>query len=407
MKGKATSAAKPATIPVVNLDTATIEVPSKKQPRKPDAEKIKPVKAPEDIQEIQKKDTKLDVSPKSVQAELPRGGMIKSSAPTSDSLKQKDSEVVEIQPETQLEHATTQTEAVAKYKIVPIVEKLNASSLFSAAVQRKRPPLSAPNLKEQPLVLATHLVPSLPIGLFEVFVEAIEAASGRPVVLLHEPRIDRPIAKEVTDIAILPASEDWEEGVLLPTSFCFEHHLNKDESPCVYVDVVVAIDRVANVEDITDLRGHRCAIPDRHKQMGAAGLLFNYLQIRGEGPAFFGDTLDADTHVSILQLVAGGQADIGVLESPVIKCNKDQLPGMNSLYILNSLGPLPPYRIMVNKRLADSLVRKITAYLLNVNQDKEWIERFAPFGVKGFAANFKEFYDSNDAKPVVTSVRYY
>lgn len=50
-------------------------------------------------------------------------------------------------------------------------------------------------------------------------------------------------------------------------------------------------------------------------------------------------------------MVAGKQAEIGILESPVIKCHKDVLPGIESVQILTSLGPLPPYRIMVKKTL--------------------------------------------------------
>lgn len=48
--------------------------------------------------------------------------------------------------------------------------------------------------------------------------------------------------------AILPASEEWEDGELLPVTFCFEHRLNKNNSPCIYVDVIVATDRASHVE---------------------------------------------------------------------------------------------------------------------------------------------------------------
>jgi hypothetical protein len=44
-------------------------------------------------------------------------------------------------------------------------------------------------------------------------------------------------------------------------------------------------------KNIMDLRGHRCALPDRRRAIGAATLLFNHLRAKGEGPAFFGNTL--------------------------------------------------------------------------------------------------------------------
>lgn len=306
-----------------------------------------------------------------------------------------------------VENAGTQTETLLKCKMIPVTNRSDTCGPSSATALRRRPPLSAPVLNERPLVVATHLVPSLPIALFETFAEAIEAATTRPVVLLYESRSDRPVAKGITDIAILPASEDWEEGVLLPVSFCFKHHLNRENSAAVYVDVVVATDRTQHVEDMLDLRGHRCSLPDRQKQVGASALLFDHLYTRGESPSFFGDTLDANTQVAALQLVAGKQAEVGVLESPVIMCHKNTLPGMESLQILTSLGPLPPYRIMINKNLPDALVKKITTYLLNVDQDKEWVERFAPFGVTSFAKNYVELYHLGSTKCVVTSVPYY
>ncbi|XP_071860587.1 uncharacterized protein [Bombus fervidus] len=296
---------------------------------------------------------------------------------------------------------------VPEYKIIPIADKFEFQKPSNVAVPRKCPPLSSPLLSERSLVLTTHLVPSLPISLFEVLVEAIEVATEKPVVLLYEPRSDRPVAKEVVDIAILSASADWEDGELLPVSFCFEHHLNKDNSSCIYADVVVATDRALHVQDITDLRGHRCSLPDRKKNSGVAALLFNYLYTKGESPAFFGNTLDADTQIAALQMVAGKQAEVGILESPVIKCHKNTLPGINSLHILTSLGPLPPYRIMIKKTLSDVLKRKITTYLLNINQDREWIDRFAPFGITRFATNFEKLYNLDSVKPVITSVPYY
>lgn len=73
---------------------------------------------------------------------------------------------------------------------------------WNAAVPRTWAPISAPSLKERPLVLATHLVPSMPIGLFEVLVEIIEVVTKKPIVLLHESRIGRPVAKDVADIGM-------------------------------------------------------------------------------------------------------------------------------------------------------------------------------------------------------------
>ncbi|CAK9820348.1 hypothetical protein ANTPLA_LOCUS10565 [Anthophora plagiata] len=362
---------------------------------------------------IEKKDAKRSEKLEKIQLQNESLTNLEPELPKPETVKLKNIEVKteKVKTEDNESRNTKKTVKVqtnaSECKMNRIADVSNVRMPSNVAVPRKCPPLSTPLLSERPLILATHLVPSLPISLFQVLVEAIEVATERPVVLLYEPRSDRPVAKEITDIAILPASEDWEEGELLSASFCFEHHLNKNNLPYVYADVVVAEDCASHVEDITDLRGHRCSLPDRKKKIGAAALLFNYLYAKGESPAFFGNTLDADTQVATLQMVAGKQAEIGILESPVIKCHKKLLPGIDSLHILTSLGPLPPYRIMVKKTLADVVVKKITAYLLNIDQDRKWVDRLAPFGVMGFTKNFAKFYDLGDIKSAVTNVPYY
>lgn len=293
-------------------------------------------------------------------------------------------------------------------KTIPVIQQ--AEKLYkpwNAAVPRTWAPMSAPDLNEPPLVLTTHLVPSLPIGLFEVLAEIIESVTKKPVVLLHESRIGRPIAKNITDIAILPAAESWKDGVLLPVSFVFKHYLNKNNSPWVYADIILANDRAPHVEDIMDLRGHRCAVPDRRNQISAAGLLFNHLHAKGENPAFFGNTLDASSQLTVLQMVAGNQAEVGILEAPVVRCHKFTVPGAEFLHTLTSLGPLPPYRIMINKKLVDNFAKELANYLLNINQYKEWMDRLSLFGIIGFAENSEDYYNLQDTKPVITSVPYY
>ncbi|XP_012234469.1 uncharacterized protein [Linepithema humile] len=304
---------------------------------------------------------------------------------------------------------TKSTEDASKTKKIPVIEQIEKLyKPWNAAVPRTWAPMSAPDLNERPFVLATHLVPSLPIGLFEVLAEIIEVVTKKPVILLHESRIGRPIAQNITDIAILPAAENWKDGVLLPVSLIFKHHLNKNNSPCVYADIIVANDRATHVEDIMDLRGHRCAVADRRNQVSAAGLLFNHLHTKGENPAFFGNTLDANSQLAVLQMVAGKQAEVGILEAPVIRCHKFAVPGAEFLHILTSLGPLPPYRIMINKTsLVNNFAKELAIYLRSINQYKEWMDRLSPFGVIGFAENLMDYYNLHDTKPVITSVPYY
>ncbi|KYN08212.1 PREDICTED: uncharacterized protein LOC108775882 [Cyphomyrmex costatus] len=294
-----------------------------------------------------------------------------------------------------------------KIVMIPIIEKVELTRDVIDA-RKFWPPMSAPNFNEHHLVLASHhLVPSLSFGLFEMFAEIIEVVTKKPVVLLHESRDNRPIAAEIADIVILPAAETWNDGVLLPASFVFEHRLNKDKSANLYADVIVAKDRAPHIQDIMDLRGHRCAVPNNRHQFSAAGLLFNYLYSKGENMMFFGHVLDGRTQMEVLEMVAGKQAEIGILESSVIRCNKYNVHGADSLHILTSLGPLPPYRIMIKNTLANQLAKELTAYLLNIDKNEEWLKRLSPYGVIGFAKNSMDYYNLVDKKCVETNVPYY
>ncbi|XP_036149525.1 uncharacterized protein LOC105828138 isoform X3 [Monomorium pharaonis] len=183
--------------------------------------------------------------------------------------------------------AMMQTIEDVKAEMIPIRQLMPKKSAREINMLQRKcwPPIYAPNLDERPLILATqHLVPSLPIQFFEVFAEMIEAALKKPVVLVHECKINRPITKFV-DIAVLPAHENWKDGELLPVSFVFEHYLNKNKSPKVYADVIVGNDRIKN---LAGFRGHRCAITENRGQFTAAGALFKELHVKGENLLFFG-----------------------------------------------------------------------------------------------------------------------
>ncbi|XP_015111489.1 uncharacterized protein LOC107037444 [Diachasma alloeum] len=278
---------------------------------------------------------------------------------------------------------------------VPVPHKIRSNDL----------PENSYNLK--PLVLSTHLVPSLPIELFELIAEIIEHSTQTPVVLIHESRVNRPVATEIVDIAFLPASQEWKDGKLLPVGLVFDHRLNTKNDPGVYADVVVAQDIAEHIEDIIDLRGYKVALPGRYTKIGGVGLLFNHLKTKGESPSFFGNTLDSETQVAALQMVAGKQTEVGVIEAPVINCHRYNLPGVNNLLILESLGPLPPYQILLNPRVPQKTTDQIKRGFLNAKSNPQWLDRLKSFGARGFAEYSQDNYDVEEIKTAVTSVAYY
>ncbi|XP_011312034.1 uncharacterized protein [Fopius arisanus] len=289
--------------------------------------------------------------------------------------------------------------------ILPVAKSLPAKVPVPHKVRQNL--LQEQSYTLKPLVLATHLVPSLPIELFEIVAEIIEFSTQTPVVLIHESRVNRPVATGIVDIAFLPASQEWKDGNLLPIGLVFEHRLNIKNDPGVYADIVVAQDIAEHIEDITDLRGYKVALPGRHTKIGGVGLLFNYLKSKGENPSFFGNTLDCETQVAALQMVAGKQTEVGVLEAPVVNCHRDNLPGVHALLILDSLGPLPPYQIMLNGKLPQTTGDQIKKGFLTAKSNPQWLDRFKSFGILGFTEYSKNNYDIEEMKTAITTVRYY
>lgn len=49
-------------------------------------------------------------------------------------------------------------------------------------------------------------------------------------------------------IAILPSNKEWPNGILLPIGIVFEHRFNKNKTPGVYADIVVAKEIAQNIE---------------------------------------------------------------------------------------------------------------------------------------------------------------
>jgi len=50
-------------------------------------------------------------------------------------------------------------------------------------------------------------------------------------------------------------------------------------------------------------------------------------------------------------MVASKQAEVGIVESPVLRYHKNYQPDLESIHVLTSLGPVPPYRIMIKYTL--------------------------------------------------------
>lgn len=112
-------------------------------------------------------------------------------------------------------------------------------------------------------------------------------------------------------------------------------------------------------------------------------------------------------------MVLTKQAEAAAIDANTLACNKKYLQdGGKDIKVLYSIGPLPPYPIVVNNRLNRLLKEDILQALLKMHQTRLWESRLNKFGLLKFVPNNKDNYqeerDIQDAvKNVSLDTRYY
>ncbi|XP_011862232.1 PREDICTED: titin-like [Vollenhovia emeryi] len=289
-----------------------------------------------------------------------------------------------------LEEIKTLDDALAKLNSLVDIYKEISVMIGGCKMWR---PISSPSYNTRPYVLMTHhVVPSLPKGLFEVLAEMIECVTKIPVLLTHEERCHRTIIPgEIVDIVVTSGGGAWPHGKLLPASFIFDHELNMDKSPVVYCDLIVS--KECDIKDITKLQDYKCALTLDRNQPTAAGQLTAYMHSKGVNVLNFNNMLGAVTQLDVVKMVARNKAEVGAVESPVLKCHKYKIPGAEDISVLTTVGTTAPYRIMINKCHARGLMKPLTKFLLRASKRKEWRTRLAPYNCIGFAENSEKMYN--------------
>ncbi|KAG8261875.1 hypothetical protein J6590_064731 [Homalodisca vitripennis] len=99
-------------------------------------------------------------------------------------------------------------------------------------------------------------------------------------------------------------------------------------------------------------------------------------------------------------MVLQKQAEAAAVDSNTLAYNKVHLQDRGKdLFVLESLGPLPPYPIVVNSRLPGELKNKLSTALLKLTDTRLWGERISKFGITGFKKNNIDEYEQDHMKP--------
>ncbi|KAL4715412.1 hypothetical protein ACJJTC_015315 [Scirpophaga incertulas] len=254
----------------------------------------------------------------------------------------------------------------------------------------------------------TYMCPTHPVQLYELIMSALEEALDCYTCLQYESRSpgpfkDRPdpFATDKVDLGFMTAAaymrlrESSNKSIeLLPVTPVFAHQMNVEKKPGYYSDVIIHSDKKGhNVNTLLDLRGCTFAYSDE-ESLSSSKIVLKTLKEKGENASFFGSKLRSGSHIASAQMVLSKQAEWAAVDSTTLLYSKKFMQdGGKDITLLETLGHLPPYPVVVRSKLDDKIKKDITEALLTLPLTIKWKERFAKFGVLRFEKNRDAAYD--------------
>lgn len=272
---------------------------------------------------------------------------------------------------------------------------------------------------------ATYLSPGIPVEFYESILHYLERKLDLATSLLYEsrwygPPADRPdpfVQKEV-DIAFMSAiafvrlTDSGKSNLeLLPASTVHKHRLGGD-SPGHYSDLIINSDLVSsNVTTFEKLRGCKWAFTGPESFSGHQVTL-QELRRRGETANFFGNKLQAKSHIDSIYMVLNKQVDAAAVDANCLALFLDRNPCYrDKIRVIESWGILPPYPIAVRKDLDADVKAAVLEALLEMHEDPEGAKKLKEFKVERFApvhmGQFLEFKEALRATQKLTFATVY
>ncbi|XP_049807482.1 uncharacterized protein LOC126250043 [Schistocerca nitens] len=263
------------------------------------------------------------------------------------------------------------------------------------------------NQKKQKLRLVTYMCPSHPVEMYELIMTYLERYTGLEATLQYESRRAGPLPGRVdpfTDdtvdigfmsvLSFLELLDDKNKyAELLPVTPVFRHRKNKDDVAGYYSDIIIHINGKKHVKELLDLRGSAWAYSTEESLSGYK-IVLKTLKEHGENSTFFGNTLQSGSHLQSIQMVLTKQAEAAAVDSNTLAYNKRYLQDQGKdVLVLDSIGPLPPYPIVVNSRMDGELKETIVRALKSFDKSEIWQTKFAQYGIQKFVTNHVDSYD--------------
>jgi phosphonate transport system substrate-binding protein len=252
--------------------------------------------------------------------------------------------------------------------------------------------------------LLSYLAPSIPSGLFEFLAGEIASRTGTAVAVDFERSVSGPtpdsdpFAEGRADIAFVcgpsyPLLRAAGRPVeVIGAAPVFDDPRNGGR-PVYFSDLIVRHE--SPVRAFAELRGSVWCYNDRQSLSGWLRMLTRLESLGfGRDPeAFFSRVVQSGSHLSSIDLVARGEADVSAVDSnTLLLARRQDVSRAGRLRVLESWGPSPVQPLIARSTLPAKLRSDIAATLLGLAGDPASARRLREFGVLRFAQTAAKDY---------------
>lgn len=271
---------------------------------------------------------------------------------------------------------------------------------------------------EKNLRVITYLSPGIQLGFFETILQYLEEVTGRNGYLICESRWSGPPAGRkdpfTADVADIGFMESTDFLQLMKMKRCVElckagavhvHSKNIMSRPVCYTDLIINARNILKYKELHDLRGHSFGFASE-KSFSCCAVVLDHLKKLGFDASFWGNCHETGSHLASICGVLDSRVDIAAVDSNVLSSFLTANPQHKSdILVIESLGPLPSYPIVLNSKLSDKLKEQICHGLLNMGKSVLWSKRLQEFGVSSFEPIQETAYDTEtELRATVTNI---
>jgi phosphonate transport system substrate-binding protein len=247
---------------------------------------------------------------------------------------------------------------------------------------------------KQPLRVASHLAPGV-LPLYAFLAERLADRLGREAAFTVADSYAR-CAQDIDDVCfvcsvpyVLFADADRTEMEVIAAPVLMGERYGG--RPIYFSDVVVRAD--SRFECFADLRGAVWAYNEPFSHSGYI-VVWHHLDSIGEGPGFFGRTVEAGFHSEALRMVADGRVDAAAIDSQVLAIELRDWPTLaGTVRTIGTIGPSTIQPVVASRsRLSAADRRTIVAELIGLADDPRarslmdsaFVERFVAMDGTGY-----------------------